>query len=68
MTDRIKGLTVTIESGIRDNDCDHIINAIKQIRGVVSVASHIDDIDNHLAKQQVRHELREKFFEFWQSI
>ncbi len=68
MTDRIKGLTVVLEDNIREDDAQPIIDAILQIRGVISVSKHITDFDHHTAKMQVRHEIREKIFGIWDKI
>ena len=57
MTDRIKGLTVLLEPDKRDDDAEYIINAIRMIKGVVSVKSHIADTDHHLAVETARREL-----------
>jgi hypothetical protein len=58
MTDRIKGLTVTIEADIREDDCEEtIINAIRMIRGVQSVQTHVADMDHHFAVETARSQL-----------
>jgi hypothetical protein len=61
MTDRIKGLTVVLESNIRDDDAQPIIDAIKQIRGVVSVATLVQNIDHLMAKEQVKAEIKKNY-------
>ena len=63
MTDRIKGLTVLLEPDKRDDDTEYIINAIRMIKGVVSVKSYksyIADIDHDLAVETARRELTTK--------
>ena len=57
MTDRIKGLTVTLDQDYRDDDVEEIVNAIAMIRGVAHVALHVTDVDDHMARQRVRHEI-----------
>lgn len=68
MTDRIKGVSVVLEDNIREDDAQPIIDAILQIRGVISVTKHITDFDHHTAKMQVKHEIRKKLFEVWDNI
>lgn len=61
MTDRIKGLTVTLGRDIRDDDAECIISAIQMIKGVLSVASHIEDANHHFAVETAKHEMRDRF-------
>ena len=63
MTDRIKGLTVLLEPDKREDDAECIINAIRMIKGVVSVESHVADIDHHLAVDTARRELANKLWD-----
>lgn len=63
MTDRIKGLTVLLEPDKRDDDAEYIINAIRMIKGVVSVKSHIADMDHHFAVETARRELTTKLWD-----
>ncbi|MFA7218937.1 MAG: hypothetical protein WC119_00230 [Synergistaceae bacterium] len=57
MTDRIKGLTVTIEN-MREDDAENIINAVRMIKGVVDVNAHVADMDHYMAVETVRHQMR----------
>lgn len=63
MTDRIHSLTVVLEKDYRDDDVKEIVNAIRMIRGVLSVKSHISDFQDHMAQERVRQELGEKLWE-----
>ncbi len=63
MTDRIKGLTVLLEPDKRDDDAEYIINAIRMIKGVVSVKSHIADMNHYFAVETARRELTQKLWE-----
>ena len=62
MTDRINLLSVVLSKDIRDDDCEAIINAIKMVKGVLSVTPHVVDHADHIAQQRVRHELGEKLW------
>ena len=68
MTDRIKGLTVTLEGDIRDDDCEVITTAISMIRGVAFVSTHVADIGHHMAKQQLKGELRIKIYDLVEKL
>ncbi|MEE9214815.1 MAG: hypothetical protein V3U54_08495 [Thermodesulfobacteriota bacterium] len=60
MTDRLGALTVVLKDNIREDDAEGLINAIKQLRGVLSVKGHVTDIETHIAEDRVRHELGQK--------
>ena len=68
MTDRIKGLTVTLEEDIRDDDCEIIISAINMIKGVISVSTHVTEMDHHMAKEQLKHELKGKIYDLVKNL
>lgn len=68
MTNRIKGLTVTLKDDFREDDCEAVINAIGLLYGVISVERHVSDIDHHMAKEQVRSEIRDKILNLWKSM
>ena len=60
MTNRIAGLTVTLQADIRDDDAQPIIDAILLLKGVVSVKTHVADMEHNFALQQALHELRQQ--------
>lgn len=60
MTDRIKSLTVVLENNLRSDDAEPILEAIRMIRGVVSVDAHVADLEHHAARQQVLQEITSK--------
>jgi len=62
MTDRYHSITVVLERDIRDDDAECILNAIKMIRGVLSVNPHISDFNTHTAIERVRSELGNKLW------
>lgn len=62
MSDRINGLTVVIERGIRDEDAQAIIDAIRMVKGVVSVQKHVADHTSHFAYVHARHELERRLY------
>ncbi len=63
MTDRIAGLTVVLETDIREDDAQPLIDAIAQLRGVLRVDRRVSDTDLHVAETRVREEYRRKLFD-----
>lgn len=62
MTDRFNSFIVVLEQNIRDDDAEPIINAIKQIRGVLQVTGNISDVDSIVAYERARNELGRKLW------
>jgi len=63
MTDRAKGLVVTLEHDMRVDDAVATLNAIRQIRGVTDVQFVASDIVNdHINRMQIRRELEKKLW------
>lgn len=60
MSDRIKGLTVTLRPDMRDDDAEHVINAIRLLSGVIDVRPHVADTDHHFRVMHAKEELRQK--------
>ena len=63
MTDRYHTLTVVLEADIRTDDAEGLIEAIKRMRGVLSVAGEVSDLDSHMAEERARRELGQKLWE-----
>jgi len=59
MTDRHIGYIVTLDKSIR-SDCDSILDAIRMIKGVVSVRPVIEGPDHDIAVQKAKHEIEER--------
>ena len=57
MTDRIRVLTVVLDKDYRDDDCEHVINAIKMIKGVRSVEPEVVDMQDHVARMEASDKL-----------
>lgn len=64
MSTKIKGLTVAFKSDVSDEYCDKVIDAIKMIAHVGDVIPLENSYDDYFNKTQLRHELRDKFFNF----
>jgi hypothetical protein len=60
MTDR---LTVVLEKDIRDDDAQPLIEAIKQMRGVLDVQPLMANIESYIAQSRARAELGQKLWD-----
>lgn len=67
MTDRFKGLVVTFDRDIREDDAEGIINAIKHIRGVISVEPSVSDVNDHMNRVRMLNEMRTKVYNFFDN-
>lgn len=65
MTDRVQALTVVLDRDIRDDDVQPIIDAIHQLRHVISVVTNVVDTDDFIARQRVAHHIRKRIYEIF---
>lgn len=63
MTDRYNAFIVILERDIRDDDAQPVLNALRQIKGVLRVKPHIAGFEESIAYERVRQELIEKLWE-----
>lgn len=63
MTDRINALTVVLETDMRDDDAEGLISAIKQLRGVLTVESNVRNMNDLVAQERARDEMRQKLID-----
>ena len=68
MTDRFNKLVVVLDKDLREDDAEPLMNAIRQMRGVLSVEGNVVTTGDHVATVRVKHELSQKVFEFIQSM
>ena len=62
MTDRVHSLTVVLEHDIRVDDVEALTQAIRQLRGVLSVDGNVSDLSDHVAWERARHDLGQKLW------
>ena len=60
MTDRHAGYVITLREDVREDDAEALVNAIKMIKGVVSVTPMTNDIPFQMAQERVRQQLGEE--------
>lgn len=62
MTDMINAFTVTLERDLREDDAEALKQAIGQLRGVVSVMPNVAHIEDHIAYDRARADLRRRLW------
>lgn len=68
MTDRVKGLFVTLDKDIRVDDVQHIVDAIKMMRHVADVQNEVVDFQDYYARSRVAYKVREKLYKLASEI
>jgi hypothetical protein len=70
MTDRHSGYVVTLADDIRDDDAEAVINALRMVKGVLTVEPIIGGGVSaaFVHEQRVRSEFREKLFNLVREI
>jgi len=63
MTDRVHSLTVVLEKDIRVDDVEPLIQAIAQMRGVLTVSGIVSNADSWMAERRARSMLTRKLFD-----
>lgn len=63
MSDRINHITVVLEEDKRDDDCEATLNAIRNIKGVLSAEPNVANPCDHMAEQRAKQELGKKLWE-----
>lgn len=68
MTDRHAGYVVVLEQDIRDDDATPTINAIRQIRGVLTVEPIITDAGSMIGEARARTSVINKVLDALRSL
>ncbi len=63
MTDRIKGVLITFENDIRDDQAQPIIEALKMIKGVSIVKPYITGIEDYMSYEKGYLDARKQMFD-----
>lgn len=64
MTDRVKGFIVTLDTDIRIDEVETLMQAIRCMRRVANVEPSIVDSSDWINQQRVRGEIRDKMYTF----
>jgi hypothetical protein len=62
MTDRYNILTVVLEKATRMDDAESLMDAIRHLRGVLSVNGEVANTGEYMAEERARKELGEKLW------
>ena len=62
MSDRTVALTVVLDETYRVDDAEAIMNAIKMIKGVSTVAANVSDVNTYISYAKASAELEKKLF------
>lgn len=63
MSDRYNGFAVVLEKNLKDEDAERTINAIKQIKGVLTVKPNIGSFDEITAAARVKADLARRMWD-----
>lgn len=63
MTDSYFAITVLLEKDVREDDIEHILNAIRMIKRVMKVEPLIANPELDAAEERVRREYRDKLYD-----
>ena len=63
MTDRYHSVAVVLKKDVREDDAEFILNAIRMIKGVLSVKPYIADHVAHMAEERAKKELEDRILE-----
>ncbi len=67
MTDRFAAFTVILEENMREDDAQPLMDAIRHLRGVISVKGNVVDIDLSIAEARIRRELKAKLLKAFEE-
>jgi hypothetical protein len=68
MTDRYNHLVVVLDKDLRTDDAEPLMNAIRQMKGVLSVDGNVVTGLDHAATARVKAELSKRVFDFIRSM
>lgn len=63
MTDRYNTLTVVLERDTRDDDAEALLNAIRMMKGVLTVEGNVSDVSAFAAEERAKRHWQEKIAE-----
>lgn len=63
MTARIKGFKIALAQDIREDDAEHIITALKMIKGVVGVTPLEDSPEDYIQAIRIKAKVRDKLYD-----
>ena len=67
MTNRYHSLLVALEQDTREDDAEHLIAAIEQLRGVAGVTGKVNDGSLFIIRQRLKGELLAKIIDLFRD-
>lgn len=67
MTDRVAGYVVTLDTDLREDVAEATLNALRMVKGVVSVLPVSSSPELHVAEQRADARWRERAWRFFQE-
>lgn len=67
MTDRHSGYLVVLDHDIREDDAEHIIHAIRMVKGVLNVQPIVGDSRLGIAQERRDDQWREALRDLWRK-
>lgn len=68
MTDRHAGYIVVLDKDSRSDNAEATLNALRMVRGVLSVEPVVSNIEVHIAEERAKRELLTKIYDFLRSL
>ncbi len=65
MTDRVDMLTVALEKDMREDDVQALVNAISQLKGVLTLGMNVTNGSEWTHEMRVKYELQRKILEIF---
>lgn len=63
MTDRVNALIVVLDRDIRIDDVQAQIDAIKMVKGVLSVSPNVSNLEDHIAHERAHREISSAIYD-----
>jgi hypothetical protein len=67
MTDRIHSITLVLDKDMRDDDCEALINACRQLRHVIGVTPNVSDYEVHTGEVRAHYRISAALYEALQN-
>lgn len=68
MTDRVRHLTIVLDRDYRDDDVEHLVAAIRLLRGVSEVVPGVVDGGRQMARMVAKTELRREIMDAFDKV
>lgn len=68
MSDYYNAVVVVLESDIKDERAEPTLNALRMVKGVLSVHPQVADSGDLVAEDRARHDMKMKVFDFAREL